>query len=180
MAKPMLRADCQRCAALCCVGLAFDQGTLFGLDKPAGQPCPHLSARARCTMHAQRAARGFGGCVGYDCYGAGQRVTSELFQGRSWQNEPQLLEAMLEAFRRMRQVHELLVLLEAAGRLPLRESERKRLEELSAALEPVAGWSSASLAELEGSSLFSEVATFLRSLAVTARRALKLQPRSSF
>lgn len=172
--KTTLRADCQRCAALCCVALAFDRGELFGFDKPAGTPCPHLSGTGRCTIHAQRSQRGFAGCVRYECYGAGQRVTQELFGGRSWQTEPHLLPRMLEAFRAMRQAHELLVLLEAATRLPLRAGERERLEELRAALEPDPGWSNASLAELERGSLGDDVAVFLRALGGSARRALKV------
>jgi hypothetical protein len=176
VAETTLRADCGRCAALCCVALAFDQGALFGFDKPAGRPCPHLSRPGRCTIHAQRSQRGFAGCVAYDCYGAGQRVTQELFGGRSWQAEPHLLPSMLEAFRAMRHAHELLVLLEAAARLPLRAGERERLEELRAELEPASGWSSASLAELERSSLSHDVARYLRALAGTARRALKVLP----
>jgi hypothetical protein len=170
----MLRADCQRCAALCCVGLAFDRGALFAFDKPAGTPCPHLSGAARCTIHAQRALRGFAGCASYDCHGAGQRVTQELFQGRSWQDAPELLPGMLDAFRAMRQVHELLILLRAAARLPLLALERARLERLRAELAPVEGWSPRSLAELERGKLHDEAAEFLRSLASTARRALPL------
>jgi hypothetical protein len=175
MANTVLVADCTRCAALCCVGLAFDRGALFALDKPAGAPCPHLSTQARCTIHARREVLGFGGCVGYDCYGAGQRVTQTLFAGTSWQEEPEILPGMLDAFRALRRVHELLVLLAEAAKLPLRASERQRLDALHAALEPVGGWSSPTLLELERGSLCDEVAEFLRSLAGTARRALKLR-----
>lgn len=172
----MLMADCQACAGLCCVSLAFDRGPLFAEDKPAGAPCPHLSSQARCNIHTLRARRGFAGCVSYDCQGAGQRVTQELFQGKSWQGEPGLLHGMLEAFRSMRQVHELLFLLQAAAQLPLLAQERDRLEELAAALEPVGGWTYETLAELEQGTLPDDVAAFLRSLAATARRHLKLLP----
>jgi hypothetical protein len=172
MAQTTLTADCQRCAALCCVGLAFDRGPLFALSKPAGVPCPHLSSQARCGIHPQRAARGFAGCASYDCLGAGQRVTQELFRGRSWQDQPHLLTDMLDAFRVMRQVHESLRLLRSAAKLPLLARERQRLEELVRALEPVAGWSSQVLADFEQGSLADEVAAFLRSLTGTVRRAL--------
>lgn len=176
MVKTMLAADCQACAGLCCVSFAFDQGPLFAEDKPAGAACRHLSSLARCNIHALRARRGFAGCVSYDCQGAGQRVTQELFQGRSWQGEPHLLRGMLEAFRIMRQVHELLFLLQAAAQLPLLTHQRDRLEVLAAALEPVGGWTYETLTELEQGTLPDEVAAFLRSLAAIARRHLKLLP----
>lgn len=170
----MLMADCQRCAALCCVGLAFDQSPLFAVSKPAGASCPHLSSSARCNIHSQRSTRGFAGCASYDCLGAGQRVTQELFRGHSWQDQPHLLAAMLDAFRVMRQVHESLRLLHSAARLPLLARERQRLGELVAALEPSDGWSREALANFEQGALADEVAAFLRSLAGTARRTLPL------
>ncbi len=36
-----LRADCGRCAGLCCVAPAFTASADFAIDKPAGQPCPN-------------------------------------------------------------------------------------------------------------------------------------------
>lgn len=174
MGGTTLRGDCQRCAALCCVGLAFDGGALFAQDKPAGTPCPHLSARGGCNIHAQRALRGFSGCIGYDCLGAGQHVTQELFQGRSWRDEPHLLPGMLDAFRVLRQVHELRLLLQTAAKLPLLPPERQCLDRLAAELDPVGGWTRESLTAFEQGTLPDDVATFLRSLARTARRALKL------
>jgi hypothetical protein len=174
MEPTMLTADCQRCAALCCVGLTFERGPRFALSKAAGVPCPHLSSSARCNIHPQRSARGFAGCASYDCLGAGQRVTQELFRGRSWQEQPHLLPAMLDAFRVMRQVHESIGLLRSAARLPLLARERQRLGELVAALQPAGGWSREALADFEQGALADDVAAFLRSLAGTARRALRV------
>ena len=37
-----LTADCSKCAALCCVAMAFDKGDMFGCDKVAGEVCKHL------------------------------------------------------------------------------------------------------------------------------------------
>ncbi len=112
---PHLRADCAACVALCCAGPAFDADQGFGYDKPAHQPCRHLGPSNACTVHAERAARGFRACVHFDCQGAGQRVTA-LFQGRSWRDAPALAAPMFEAYARMCALHELLVLLFAARR----------------------------------------------------------------
>ena len=105
-----LTQDCASCAALCCAALPFDSGAQFAIDKPAAAPCPHLSADARCTIHAGLADAGFGG---------GQRVTQEMFGGRSWQDDPSLVAPMFNAFQDALRVHNLLVLLEEAAKLPL-------------------------------------------------------------
>lgn len=148
MSKITLRPDCGRCAALCCVALAFDRGALFGFDKAAGAPCAHLTARGRCAIHRSRARRGFGGCVGYDCLGAGQRVTQALFDGRSWLDEPALLAPMSEAFGVVRRAHSLLMLLRQARDLPLSRDERARLVELETSLVAAAD-SAKAVARLE-------------------------------
>ncbi len=91
MPHPPLRGDCERCAALCCVAVAFDRSELFGFDKAADAPCRNLDGAHGCTIHDHLAASGFRGCAAYDCYGAGQAVTQEMFGGRSWRDEPALL-----------------------------------------------------------------------------------------
>jgi hypothetical protein len=164
MTEPMLRPDCTRCAALCCVAPAFDRSEDFAVDKPAGVACPNLTADHRCAIHADLARRGFRGCAHYDCMGAGQRVTQEMFAGRSWRDDPAIAGAMFEAFRRMRQVHALLELLETAGRLPLTAAQRQTHNELRHALDPDGGWTPSSLAAFERGPLPAEVGRFVMSL----------------
>lgn len=113
-----LRADCAQCAAICCVALAFDRSELFAFDKAAGQPCPNLSPRGRCAIHARREEGGFAGCVAFDCLGVGQRVT-QMFGGRSWRDGAETAREMFDAFSAMRGVHELLLLVREAGKLSL-------------------------------------------------------------
>lgn len=132
MTDPMLRADCTRCAALCCVALAFDRSDLFAFDKAAGEPCSHLDSCGRCRIHEIRAQRGFQGCIDYDCLGAGQRVTQDLFGGRDWRNERALLRPMLRAFAVVRRAHEMLSLLGEAARLPLSPDDRAHCHTLQA------------------------------------------------
>jgi hypothetical protein len=153
-----LRADCARCAALCCVALAFDKSKLFGFDKPAGRRCPHLGDRGTCDIHADRERRGFGGCVSYDCLGAGQRVTQDIFGGRTWLEEPDLLAPMADAFLTLTRAHRLLLLLREAEGLPLSSDEQVRREGLEAAIV-AAGAGRAAVSFLE-----DEAGAFLRSL----------------
>jgi len=113
-----LRADCQSCFGLCCVALTFLASADFPVDKPAGEPCGHLSTAHRCGVHASLLERGYAGCVGYDCIGAGQRVSQVTFGGRDWRTHPDLAVDMFAALPIMRQLHELLAYLaDARGRV---------------------------------------------------------------
>jgi hypothetical protein len=103
-----LRADCERCAALCCVAPAFSKSAEFAIDKAAGQACPHLSAGFRCSIHDRLRPSGFAGCAAFDCLGAGQQVVQVTFGGRDWRAEPEIGPRMFEAFAVMRRLHQLL------------------------------------------------------------------------
>jgi hypothetical protein len=165
MTVAALRADCARCAALCCVALAFDRSHLFAFDKAAGEVCPNLDSCGRCRIHAAKARAGFAGCVDYDCLGAGQRVTQEVFGGgHSWREHPELLAPMLSAFALLRRIHELLLLLREAQKLPLSAKERKILLAFEEALDPPAGWSVTSLGTVPLEAMAAEVRAFLMSL----------------
>ena len=164
MDDALLRGDCARCAGLCCVALAFDRSDLFGFDKLAGEPCLHLGEDHRCEIHGERGRRGFAGCARYDCLGAGQRVTQETFGGKSWRQHPELLRAMLEAFRLMRQVHEWLLLLREARRLPLDARQTQWRADLLELLQPDGGWSLERLAAVDRGPLAEQVRDFLLSL----------------
>ncbi len=133
-----LRPDCARCAALCCIGLAFDRSSLFAYDKPAGEPCRHLDGASRCRIHATLQADGFGGCVAYDCLGAGQHVTQQMFGGRSWRDDPELLEPMMAALKAHREVRELMVILAQARTLPVPAEVRATMDALVDRLETAA------------------------------------------
>jgi hypothetical protein len=157
-----LTPDCQTCAALCCVALAFDKGEMFAFDKAAGEACKHLEGH-RCGIHKGLESTGLKGCTLYGCDGAGQRVVQEVFQGQSWQDDPALRLPMLAAFAQMRQVHGLLALLETASGLPLSVAKQAELVALKLRLTPKA-WTLESLAAFERSEAPKAVKGFLRSL----------------
>jgi hypothetical protein len=102
-----MRADCSRCCGLCCTALPFDAAQGFGYDKPGAEACRHLQADHRCSIHADLISRGFPACVSFDCYGAGQYVTQQLFKGRSWRESPELATQMFATYARQRALHEL-------------------------------------------------------------------------
>lgn len=146
-----LTADCSRCFGLCCVALAFVRSADFAVDKPAGDPCVHLAQDDRCRIHPALRERGFKGCTVFDCFGAGQKVSQQLFGGTGWREDAGVRNAMFAVFPLVRRLHELLWYLQSALSLPgidaLRadlEQERRRTEaaadlssgqELAAAVE---------------------------------------------
>lgn len=165
MTDPARRADCSQCAALCCAAFPFENSEDFGVEKAAGEPCLHLRGGGQCGIHADKAERGFSGCVRYDCAGVGQLVTQSLFGGRTWQDEPDLLAPMLEAFLGMRLARDVEDLLVAAGGLPLDATERQNLTLLSEELATHQPWTLTTLADLEQSDLPSRVRKFVATLA---------------
>ncbi|MCD7061475.1 hypothetical protein [Pelagibacterium xiamenense] len=158
-----LRADCSRCAGLCCVALAYDRSTAFPFDKPAGVRCRHLESDYTCSIHSELSARGFSGCVHFDCLGAGQKVTA-LFDGRPWRDEETLKPAVIDTFRRMRRIHELMSLVAEAGRLPLGQGQEQQRTALLNALEGVANRPLETLEAFDRSTLPGEVRRFLEGL----------------
>ncbi len=158
------RSDCSRCVGLCCVAHAFVRSVGFGIDKANDEPCPHLQKDNHCTIHAERSERGFDGCIVYECYGAGQRVTQDLFGGRSWHDEPDILAPMMQAFRSMRLVHELQMLLAEAAKMPLSADEKAALLALEERLEPAGGWSPETLARFANSDVPRRTRAFLVTL----------------
>lgn len=127
-----LQADCSNCAALCCIAFTFDKRASFGIDKEAEEPCPNLDSCGGCKIYDTREEKGFTGCLAYECHGAGQRVTQEMFSGRSWLEDDSLIKPMCEAMSVMRRLHEVLAMLNAAKRLPLDESDRTKIDALVA------------------------------------------------
>lgn len=164
MAHPQLKADCAQCAALCCVALSFDRSEHFAIDKAAGQPCPNLDDCHSCGIHQHLSARGFSGCVRYDCAGAGQRVTQEVFEGRTWRDDQALLRPMMDAFRAMREVHDLMSMLLVVVKMDISDDARVVCQAFLDDLSPVEPWTVESLFAFECSAIPREVRLFLREL----------------
>lgn len=123
--RSTLRADCSNCFALCCVALAFTASQEFAIDKEVGDPCPNLLADDSCSIHDQLRTRGFSGCVTYDCFGAGQKISQHTYAGRSWREDPSTAQQMFALLPIMRQLQELLWFLTEARDLS-KDSQLRR------------------------------------------------------
>ncbi|MGZ4630541.1 pentapeptide repeat-containing protein [Oryzihumus sp.] len=141
-----LRADCASCFGLCCVALPFQASSDFAVDKPAGQPCANLQADFRCGIHDRLRESGYPGCTAYDCFGAGQKVSQQTFDGRDWRQDPATARAMFAVFPVVRQLHELLWYLAEA--LELTEAATVH-DDLCRALAEVDDLTRASTAQLQ-------------------------------
>jgi hypothetical protein len=146
------------------VAFAFDRSDEFGHDKAADHACRHLDAGYRCRIHKNLVEHGYAGCVRFDCLGAGQRVTQEVFGGGDWQKDPELLAPMSAAFRTMRRIHDLLQLLLTADSLALDAGAERRRRNLIDALDPKEGWTAQTLAGVDTGQLADDVEAFLQSL----------------
>jgi len=164
MPDPDLTPDCARCDALCCVLPAFDALQSFGFDKPACVACRNLAPDNACRVHANLIPLGFRGCVVFDCHGAGQRVTSQVFKGRSWRDDPTLMQPMENAFRVMRRLHQAVVLLTEAAKLPLPPEQQRARQDLLATLDAGRDWTEAALADLEAGPHLAAVTAYLAQL----------------
>lgn len=128
------RADCSRCCGLCCVVPPFLAVQGFGENKCADTACAHLNCASRCSIHATREFNGYIACRGFDCYGAGQWITQNLFGGANWADDPEIARAMFNAYRRWLPRFEAAALLEAAIPHVREDAQRaltNRMEELS-------------------------------------------------
>jgi hypothetical protein len=113
--RSALRANCADCFALCCTAFGFQRSADFPITKPAGTPCLNLTDTFSCSIHDSLRARGFRGCTVFDCFGAGQYVSQNLFGGTSWKERPDTSADMFSTFAVVRQLHEMLwYLVEAA------------------------------------------------------------------
>jgi uncharacterized membrane protein len=183
-ARDRLRADCSRCAGLCCVAPAFAASADFAIDKPAGVPCPNLRDDFRCGIHARLRDRGFAGCEVFDCFGAGQQLTQVTFGGRSWREAPELAAVQFAVLPVMRQLHEMLWhLTEARSRpaaAPLHEETRAvadRVERLTAAGADDLGRLDVSVVRGEVGELLGRVSDLVRGQGAPDRRGADLMGR---
>ncbi|RBY82930.1 pentapeptide repeat-containing protein [Geodermatophilus sp. TF02-6] len=171
-----LRADCARCAGLCCVAPAFAASADFAIDKPAGRACPHLQPDSRCGIHAELRERGFPGCTVFDCFGAGQQTVQVTFGGRDWRESPELADRVFAAFGVQRQLHELLWYLTEALALPAAAPLHR---ELTAARERTVRLTAAGadeLAAVDPAALRAEAGALLAEVSERARATVRRRP----
>ncbi|MCG7574927.1 hypothetical protein MHM39_15255 [Phaeobacter sp. CNT1-3] len=162
---PVLTENCESCAAICCVAYPFDGDEDFAIVKAADTPCPNLGPDFRCTIHKDLKIKGFTGCTAYSCAGAGQRITQELFADETWHDDPDLIWHMAHALRVIRPIHEALLLLSEAMKLPIPPAAAAEGRALMAAMCPEEDTSIHGFEEPEVQEALADVPRYLQSLA---------------
>ena len=84
-----------------------------------------------CSIHADLPEHGFGGCVAFDCLGAGQLVTQHTFGGLTWRDRPERANEVFDAFLIVRQLQELRWYLRQADRGDQPAELRRRIRRLA-------------------------------------------------
>lgn len=112
--KVKFKADCEKCYGLCCVALYFSALDGFPVDKEGGVPCPNLQEDYRCREHKNLTALGLKGCCGYDCFGAGPKISQDTFSCKSWKDMKKSANEMFAVYLIMRQLYEMLLYLKQA------------------------------------------------------------------
>jgi hypothetical protein len=158
MGERLLEADCASCAGLCCVVPAFAKSSDFAINKPAGKACPHLGGDFRCGIHERLGENGFRGCIVFDCFGAGQRITQE--------NPGASLTVV-------RQLHELMWLLTEALKLDEAQRVHPKLREALAETDRLAGGTPADLEKLDVDAQRRKVNPVLQKASHLARAGTK-------
>lgn len=108
-----LKINCSQCCGLCCVALFFSKTDGFPHDKVAGKPCINLMKDFRCSIHSQLFNNKMKGCIAYDCFGAGQKVTQIVYHNESWHNHQEMFDVYFIVY----QLHQMIWYLNEAYHL---------------------------------------------------------------
>ena len=120
-----LTIDCKNCCGLCCTALYFSKDEGFPENKPAGKPCVNLEKNFRCRVHKELKQRKLKGCMAYDCFGAGQKVTQTVYQGKTWRDKGVRADEMYRIFLAVCQLHQMLwYLTEAEHLMPAADTHK--------------------------------------------------------
>lgn len=102
-----LKIDCDNCSGLCCVALYCTKTDGFPENKDSGVPCKHLNSDFQCEIHTKLIELNMKGCLAYDCFGAGQKVTQDLFPNTPWNSNQEKSKLIFEVFLRVFQLHQM-------------------------------------------------------------------------
>lgn len=121
-----LQSDCSACCGLCCSALYFAKIDGFPEDKVAGKACLHLRCDYQCNIHHQLMKKGYHGCIGYDCMGAGQKLT-QLMNPNKIHIEP-MQKLMMQYYPLVYELQQIVGYLVEAYHLPYAKAYTNQLE----------------------------------------------------
>lgn len=120
--------NCSKCCGLCCTALWFSKSDGFPEDKSAGVPCKNLQSDHRCKIYSKLSKQKLKGCMGYDCFGAGQQVISILGKCPDWKSiSSQEAEMIFQSYLTVLQIHQVLWYLTESSTLRLDGKEKENI-----------------------------------------------------
>ncbi len=152
-----LKSKCEACFGLCCIALFFSKTDGFPHDKKAGEPCQHLSIIHKCDVYQNLKHLGYKGCISFECFGAGQKISQSTFANQDWRSKPEISKNMFESFQVMRQLHEMIQYMAEANQRIETITIHDRLSETLIKLIDNTNLSSEELTELNLDVLHNEV-----------------------
>lgn len=102
-----LKIDCNRCSGLCCVALFCAKSDGFPENKESGIPCKYLNSNFQCDIHSKLIEMKMKGCIAYDCFGSGQKVTKDIFPTINWKTNKDKSKEIFETFLVVFQLHQM-------------------------------------------------------------------------
>ncbi|MGL4731383.1 MAG: pentapeptide repeat-containing protein [Clostridium sp.] len=124
------KINCSKCSGLCCTALFFAKMDGFPENKPSGKPCSKLEKNYKCRIHKDLKKQKLKGCIGYDCFGAGEYVTSTLYKGKTWSDDKDISGEIFDVFINVFQLFQIRYYLEVAKLEGLSKSMNDRIEKL--------------------------------------------------
>lgn len=124
------KIDCFKCSGLCCTALFFSKIDGFPENKGAGKPCSKLKEDYSCSIHKELEKKNMKGCIGYDCFGAGQFVTEKVYKGESWKTLKNKSEEIFNTFTIAFQFYQVSYYLEEARTIAVAKEFHKDISKL--------------------------------------------------
>lgn len=125
-----LKVECSQCSGLCCTALFFSKIDGFPENKIAGKPCSKLQNNYMCKIHNELDKRNMKGCIGYDCFGAGQHVTQFIYKGETWRTSQSKAEEIFNVFTIIFQLYQIRYFLEESRIIISAKKLRSEIENL--------------------------------------------------
>ena len=121
----------------------------FPADKEAGVPCKHLNESFGCEIHQRLADKKMKGCLAYDCFGAGQKVSQICCPDINWKTSPERAKEVYDVFSVVVQLHQMQWYLLTALTLTTDEHLTSDIEELIHQNEQMTNQSSSQILALD-------------------------------
>ena len=125
-----LVSDCSRCSGLCCIALYCFKSDGFPQNKPIGKPCINLMDNFKCRIHNDLENKGMKGCIGYDCFGAGQYLTEDVYCGVTWKTQLERVKEICDLYMLIYRMFQLRFFLYESKKLASSEILLPEIEQL--------------------------------------------------